>query len=77
VPTVSLGVWDASSTLFDGDVLAGLVPTLFGTDPEAINSALKDDPARLQWDILKLNKLLFTHEHISLKDAVGLMKKPR
>jgi len=43
----------------------------------ASRAALDQDAARAQWDLVKLNKILFTHESVPLKEATGLLKKPR
>jgi hypothetical protein len=34
--------------MFDGDVLAGPVPTLFADDPQAAQEALGRDPAKVK-----------------------------
>jgi len=77
LPTVQLGAWDLKANLFDGDTVAGLVPSIFTSDMAATTAALNQDAARTQWDLLKLNKLLFSHEAVSLKEACSLLKKPR
>lgn len=65
------------STTFNGENLAGLVPTIFSPDSEATAAALAADVSRAQRDIMKINRLLFVPEHVPLKEAAGLVKKSR
>ena len=72
------GAWLAvAANLFEGDVLAGLVPTLFADDPNSAERAITSDAAKAHRDINKINKVFMVPENIGLKDAVSLLKKPR
>jgi len=77
IPCLIVGTWDLNAQLFDGDVAAGLVPTLFAEDSDAAIKAINADPLKIHGDIQKINRLLFTPEGLSLKDAISLLKKPR
>ena len=77
MPAILLDSRSLAANLFEGDVLAGLVPTLFADDPDAAEQAITTDAAKAHWDINKINKVFMVPENISLKDAVSLLKKPR
>ena len=77
VPAILLDSRSLAANLFEGDVLAGLVPTLFADDPNAAEPAITSDAAKAHWDINKINKVFMVLENISLKEAVSLLKKPR
>lgn len=63
--------------MFNGDELAGLVPTLFANDLVAAQAAMLKDPAKLHADVAKLNKSLFISESVTLTEARAILKKPR
>ena len=77
MPAILLESRSLAANLFEGDVLAGLVPTLFADDPDAAERAITSDTAKAHWDINKINKVFMVPENIGLKDAVSLLKKPR
>jgi len=74
---VHIKTWHLRSSTFDGDKAAGLVPTLFASDPDAIAGALDSNWIGLQHDVNKINKTIFMPEGVSFKEASGLLKKPR
>jgi hypothetical protein len=43
IPTVKLASWPMNCQMFDGDTLAGPVPTLFSEDADATLGALNND----------------------------------
>jgi len=55
VPTVILKTWDLNATLYDSDVAAGPVPTLFTDDPEGALNSMKKDLMHAFTDINKVN----------------------
>ena len=57
VPAILLDSRSLAANLFEGDVLAGLVPTLFADDPNAAERAITTDAAKAHWDINKINKV--------------------
>jgi len=77
IPSILINSWDLNATLFDGDVSAGLVPTLFAEDADTTLKAIAGDPLKIHADIQKINRLLFTPEGLTLKEALAFMKKPR
>ncbi len=76
-PTIKLRSWPVNAALFDGEVAAGLVPTLFAPDPEAASAAISANRLKAHYDVNKLNKVLFMPEHLQLKEALHLLKKHR
>ena len=72
-----LQTWKADSTLFDGDIMAGPVPSLFSEDPEASLSGITREPRKYHWDLMKICHLLFMPESVSFDEATATIKKPR
>jgi len=77
VPVIKIKGWPLNCSLFDGEIAAGLVPTLFAADPTAAETALKADPTKAHYDINKLNKVLLMPETILTREALALLKKNR
>jgi len=69
--------WPLASTMWDGDVLAGPVPTLFAEDVEASQEASLDNVAKAHSDLAKLYRAFFMPEHILVDEAADLLRKPR
>jgi hypothetical protein len=69
--------WPLASTMWDGDALAGPVPTLFAEDVEASQEAFLDNVAKAHSDLAKLYRAFFMPEHILVDDAADLLRKPR
>ena len=65
------------TTLFDGEILAGPVPTLFSDEEDATLTAIEADPCKAHWDLTKIVKTLFMPESVDILDAVDILKKPR
>ena len=59
-----LNSWPAEAALFDGDIMAGPVPTLFGADPDASLTSIMAEPRKAHWDLMKINRLLFMPENL-------------
>ena len=72
-----LNSWPAEAALFDGDIMAGPVPTLFGVDPDASLASIMAEPRKVHWDLMKICRLLFMPEILALEEAVAFIKKPR
>jgi hypothetical protein len=77
VPAVLIKSWPLASTMWDGDVLAGPVPTLFAEDVEASREAFLDNMAKAHNDLGKLYRAFFMPEHILVDEAADLLRKPR
>jgi hypothetical protein len=77
IPTVLLESWPLAATMWDGDILAGPVPTLFAEDADLSSEALAGDPAKAHGDLAKLYRAFFMPEHLQLTNAVKLLRKPR
>lgn len=77
VPTVLLKSWPLDATLFDGDLIAGPVPTLFSVDIEGTASAILHNPVRCHSDVSRMTRVFFMPENITTEEAIKLAKKPR
>lgn len=76
-PTIRLRDWSLRAALFDGDVAAGLVPTLFAANIQAAEAAIKKDPVKAHYDINRINRALIMPEHVQYREALQLLKKHR
>jgi len=65
------------SLMFDGEFLAGPVPTLFCDNPDSSGAALAKDPIKAHWDVARIHKCIISPELISLEDSPAFLKKPR
>lgn len=77
IPTQLVESWPLSCSLFDGDVLAGPVPTLFAEDEETAREAITADPNKAHADIQRIHRVFLMPEHVDLETATALIKKPR
>ncbi len=77
MPTQLIASWPLSCTMFDGDVLAGPVPTLFAESTEEALEAITADPGKAHYDVMKIHRMFFMPEHVDLEAAVAAAKKPR
>ena len=57
VPTMLVESWPLSTDMWDGDNIAGPIPTIFTEDPETTSTNQTKDPAKLHWDLSKLYKV--------------------
>jgi len=62
--------------LFDGEVVADPVPTLFAADLGAVFGGLMDNAAETLGDIYRLNSRFLYLEHVSMEDAVKYLQGP-
>ena len=72
-----LNSWPAEAALFDGDIMAGPVPSLYGEDPDAPLAGITAEPRKAHWDLLKICCLLFMPEILGLEDVLSFIKNPR
>jgi hypothetical protein len=49
--------WPLSTDMWDGECLAGPLPTLFATDPVLAMDNFNKDLAKAHWDLAKLYKV--------------------
>ena len=77
IPTQLVASWPLSCTMFDGDSLAGPVPTLFAEDTEEALEAISTDPVKAHYDISKIHRIFFMPEHVDMDAALAAVKKPR
>ena len=77
LPTVLIKSWLLEVDLFDGDLLAGPIPSLYSDDPDASLAGLTSDPLKSHWDLQKISKTFFMAEAVTVVNAVAMLKKPR
>jgi len=76
VPAVLLESWPLETPMWDGDELAGPVPTLFSEVERAVEFALAS-PGRLHADMAKFARLFGVVEHVEPDETARILKKPR
>ena len=72
-----LNSWPAEAALFDRDIMAMPVPSLYSEDPEASLAGITAEPRKAHLDLMKICHLLFMPEILGLEDALSFIKKPR
>ncbi len=77
IPTIRLASWPLSCEMFDGDLIAGPVPTMFAEDPEVTKDALKADIYRAHFDMAKFERVFLQPEHVDLGEAFEIVNEPR
>jgi len=77
IPCVIIKTWPLAAPLFDSDIIAGVVPTLFAENPEAAIEAMKNNPGKAHNDVAKINKVFFIPEEVNIEEANAILKKPR
>ena len=77
LPTVLIKSWLLEVDLFDGDLLAGPIPSLYSDDPDASLAGLTSDPLKSHWDLQKISKTFFMAEAVTVANVVAMLKKPR
>ena len=77
VPTMVLKSWGLDASLFDGELMAGPIPTIFSEDMESTLTNMKADPLKLHWDLMKVSRCFFSLEAMTLEAATGFIKKPK
>ena len=77
MPTQLIQSWPAETLLFDGELMAGPVATLFSQDPDEAAKGIKLDPLKAHWDLMKISRRLIMAEHTSGEEAAAILKKPR
>ena len=74
---VVMARWCLRATMFNGDQMAGPVPTFFSEDPEAALEGVRVNPLKGHWDLMRIQKLFLMPESILIGDAKNYVKKPR
>ena len=77
VPTMLLMSWGLDCQMFEGDSVAGPIPTLFGEDIIASKSAISANPERAFSDFQRLVRAFFMPETLQPEEAPNFVKKPR
>ena len=69
--------WNLDANLFDGELMAGPIPTFFSEDGASTLANMKQDPLKLHWDLMKVARCFFCPETMTLDGAVSYIKKPK
>ena len=77
LPVIIIKHWPLEATLFDGEQLAGPVPSLYSEDPDTAQATIKGDPLKAHWDLNKIAKSFFMVESVTTTEALAVIKKPR
>ena len=77
MPTVLVWESELQAEMWDNEILGGLVPTLFAEDIDTARTSFLADKKKAHADLLKMERLLFMPETISLEEAKAVVKKPR
>ncbi len=65
------------ATMWDGDEIAGPVPTLLTEDVESATAAIMKDVVRAHLDLSRISRVFLIPEHVDMAKAALLVKKPR
>ena len=77
VPCLLLASWELECPMFEGEHVAGPVPTLFGEDPDTSKLAISANPGKAFTDTQRMMRCFFMPEVVSLEEAKAVVKKPR
>ena len=69
--------WPLEALLFEGDIIAGPIPTCFAEDVGVAKEAITGDPSKSHWDVQKMTRAFFKPESITVKEAQAVAKKAR
>ena len=69
--------WGLDCLMFEGDSVAGPIPTLFGEDINASKSAISANSERAFSDFQRLVRAFFMPETLQPEEAPNFVKKPR
>ena len=74
---MQLARWPLEASLFDVELSAGPVPSLYSTEPDKTETAIKDNVLKAHWDINEIAKSIFMVENLARNAAFDFLKKPR
>ena len=77
VPCLLLTSWELECPMFEGEHVAGPVPTLFGEDPDTSKLAISANLGKAFTDTQRMMRCFFMPEVVSLEEAKAVVKKPR
>ena len=72
-----LSSWALDANLFEGDLTAGPVPTIFSEEVEAAREAINSGREKAHADIQRMARMFLMVESILQEEAAGIVKKPR
>jgi hypothetical protein len=74
---VLVKAWELAGSFWDGDLIAGLVPSFFSEDIDGSLASIMGDPYRTHRELCKIAKAFFEPEAIPVEEAAALIKKAR
>jgi hypothetical protein len=77
VPAVCIGSWPLNVAMFDGDLMAGPVVTLFSEEMDESRRNITANPQRAHGDMQRIMRAFFMPETIQPEEAGAVVKKPR
>jgi len=77
IASMSLQSWDLDTNQFDGELLAGPIPTLFSEDVATSTTNIMANPLKAHWDLSKIAKCFVMPENITMQEALAYIKKPK
>ena len=77
VPTMLVHSWSLDCQMFEGETVAGPIPTCLWEDPGASITAISNNSKRAFADYQRLVRAFFKPETIQPEEATNLGKKPR
>ena len=77
MPCLLLATWGLECTMFEGENVAGPVPTLFGEDPVASKLAITTNTWKAFADTQQMMCCFFMPEVVSLEEARDVVRKAR
>ena len=77
MPCLLLATWELECSMFEGENVAGPIPTLFGEDPAASKLAITTNTGKAFADTQRMMRCFFMPEVVSLEEARDMVRKPR
>jgi hypothetical protein len=77
VPVILLEEMPIHCELYDGENMAGPVPTLFGSEEDSLLETIKENLTTVHADLQKLARRFFCPEFIHPKEAAAVVAAPR
>jgi len=77
IASMSLQSWDLDTNQFDGELLAGPIPTLFSEDAATSATNIMANPLKAHWDLSTIAKCFVMPENLIMQEAIAYIKKPK
>ena len=74
IPTVCMHQTRLETTLFEDEMIVGMMPLLFAINPTIADTAMKVKPDLVRRDLIKLQKLIFAPENVAPAEALKVLQ---